>query len=372
AVLTQGQVIGVLQEQARPGDVVIAAAGGPPGDLLKVWDATGGRHCHLEFGFSCMGYEIPAALGVRLADAEPGTRVVSFLGDGTFLLAPTELVTAAQEGLAVTLVVPDNRGYQVIHRLQMLRSGREFGNEFRYRPEPLHLAAGDVAPAPGAPGSGAPRLEGDYLDLDLVQVAAGLGARACRATIAAEVCAAAGVDWVLLDLEHGAGGEEQVRDVVPAAGSYGVPTVVRVESAARIRMGRVLDSGAAGIMLPRMNTVDEVAEAVRHLRYPPAGDRGVATYNRACRFGLDPGALDRANSEVLGVVQIESAIAVGNAEAIAALDGVDVLFVGPRDLSHDLGVPGDLTAPAFTGAIEHVLAAGQRHGKACGLLVTDG
>jgi 4-hydroxy-2-oxoheptanedioate aldolase len=79
-------------------------------------------------------------------------------------------------------------------------------------------------------------------------------------------------------------------------------------------MGRVLDSGAAGIMLPRLNTVDEVAEAVRHLRYPPAGDRGVATYNRACRFGLDPGALDRANAEVLGV-------------------------------------PGDLTAPAFAEAI---------------------
>src|SRR4029077_10860856 len=148
----------------------------------KVWDATGGRHCHLEFGFSCMGYEIPAALGVRLADAEPGTRVVSFLGDGTFLLAPTELVTAAQEGLAVTLVVPDNRGYQVIHRLQLLRSGREFGNEFRYRAAPLQLAAGPAVPAPGAPRSTAPessagkapRLEGDYLSLDLVQVAAGL------------------------------------------------------------------------------------------------------------------------------------------------------------------------------------------------------
>ena len=104
-----------------------------------------------------MGYEIPAALGVRLADAEPGARVVSFLGDGTFLLAPTELVTAAQEGLAVTLVVPDNRGYQVIHRLQMLRSGREFGNEFRYRPEPLQLAA---VPAPQAPGDSAPRRRG--------------------------------------------------------------------------------------------------------------------------------------------------------------------------------------------------------------------
>ena len=179
AVLTQGQVIGVLQEHARPGDVVIAAAGGPPGDLLKVWDATGGRHCHLEFGFSCMGYEIPAAIGVRLAEPGPAARVVSFLGDGTFLLAPTELVTAAAEGLAVTLVVPDNHGYQVIHRLQMLRSGREFGNEFRYRTGPLQLAAGETTKAP--------RLEGDYLRLDLVQVAAGLGARACRVTTAAEL-----------------------------------------------------------------------------------------------------------------------------------------------------------------------------------------
>ena len=170
--------------------------------------------------------------------------------------------------------------------------------------------------------------------------------------LTAEVCAAAGVDWVLLDLEHGGGGEEQIRDVVPAAGSYGVPTVVRVESAARIRMGRVLDSGAAGIMLPRLDAVDEVAEAIRHLRYPPAGDRGVATYNRACRFGLDPGALDRADDEILGIVQIESAAAVGSAEEIAKLDGVDVLFVGPRDLSHDLGVPGDTAAPAFTEAID--------------------
>jgi 4-hydroxy-2-oxoheptanedioate aldolase len=190
--------------------------------------------------------------------------------------------------------------------------------------------------------------------------------------LAAEVCAAAGVDWVLLDLEHGAGGEEQIRDVVTATGSYGVPTVVRVESAARIRMGRVLDSGAAGIMLPRLNTVDDVAEAIRHLFYPPAGDRGVATYNRACRFGLDSGALDRANAEVLGVVQVESAAAVGDADQMAALDGVDVLFVGPRDLSHDLGVPGDLTAPAFIEAADHVLAACRRHGKASGLLVPDG
>ena len=188
----------------------------------------------------------------------------------------------------------------------------------------------------------------------------------------AEVCAASGFDWVLLDLEHGAGGEEQIRAVVPAAGSYGIPTVVRVEAAERIRIGRALDSGAAGIMLPRLDSASEVAAALMHLRYPPAGDRGVATYNRACRFGLDPAALDRADRETLCVVQIESAAAVAAADDIAALDGVDVLFIGPRDLSHDLGVPGDTTAPAYVEALDRVRAAARAHGKASGMLVADG
>ena len=190
--------------------------------------------------------------------------------------------------------------------------------------------------------------------------------------ISAEVCAAAGLDWVLLDLEHGAGGEDQLRDVVPAAGGYGVPTLVRVEAAERIRIGRVLDGGAAGIMLPGSTAPPRSPPRSPHLRYPPQGDRGVATYNRACRYGLDPGALDRANDEVLCVVQIESAAAVDAADDIAALDGVDVLFVGPRDLSHDLGVPGDITAPAYTQALDSVLEAAKRHGKAAGMLVADG
>jgi 3D-(3,5/4)-trihydroxycyclohexane-1,2-dione acylhydrolase (decyclizing) len=179
AVLTQGQLIGLLQEHARAGDTIIAAAGGPPGDLQKVWDATDGRHCHLEFGFSCMGYEIPAGIGVRLADPDRSHRVVSFLGDGTFLMAPTELVTAAQEGLPVTVVIPENHGYQVIHRLQMGRSGREFGNEFRYRTGPLDLESAKPA-----------RLDGEYLSVDLARIAAGLGARAVTASTADEVRAA--------------------------------------------------------------------------------------------------------------------------------------------------------------------------------------
>jgi 3D-(3,5/4)-trihydroxycyclohexane-1,2-dione acylhydrolase (decyclizing) len=180
AVLTQGQIIGLLQEHAQPGDTIIAAAGGPPGDLQKVWDATERRYCHLEFGFSCMGYEIPAALGVRLAVPDRSKRVLSFIGDGTFLMAPTELITALQERLPVTVVISENHGYQAIHRLQMWRSGREFGNEFRYRVDALALGNGEPEGKPD-------RLEGDYLPVDLVQIASGLGARAIRATTATEV-----------------------------------------------------------------------------------------------------------------------------------------------------------------------------------------
>jgi 4-hydroxy-2-oxoheptanedioate aldolase len=177
--------------------------------------------------------------------------------------------------------------------------------------------------------------------------------------ITAEVCAAAGVDWVLLDLEHGAGGEEQARDVVPAAASYRVPTVVRVESTDRIRAGRLLDVGATGIMFPRVDSAAQARECVRHLRYPPAGDRGVATYNRS-------------DTDVLGIVQIETLPALNAVDEIAALDGVDVLFVGPRDLSHALDVPGQTQAPAYRAALDRVIAAAKANGKAAGLLVPDG
>ena len=170
APISQAVLIGALNESARPGDTIIAAAGGPPGDLQKVWDATGERHCHLEFGFSCMGYELPATLGVRLAQGEHG-EVIALIGDGTFLMQPTELATAAQEGLKVTVVVSDNHGYQVIRRLQMHATGRHFGNEMRYRVGSL----------------GAGPLEGDYVRLDLVSVARGLGATVFAAETRDEV-----------------------------------------------------------------------------------------------------------------------------------------------------------------------------------------
>ena len=108
---------------ARAGDTIVAAAGSPPGDLLRLWDCTGGRNAHLEFGYSCMGYEIPASLGVRLAAAR-GREVYTFIGDGTYLMNPTELATAVQEGLKITVLISKNDGFQCIRDLQLRSSGQ--------------------------------------------------------------------------------------------------------------------------------------------------------------------------------------------------------------------------------------------------------
>lgn len=185
---------------------------------------------------------------------------------------------------------------------------------------------------------------------------------------AAEVMAAAGAEWVLLDLEHGGGTEEHVGPTAVATGAYGAATLVRVEQTDRIRIGRALDAGAAGVMLPRLSSAEEVREAVRHLRYPPEGDRGVATYNRAVRWGLDREALRRSDREAIAIVQIETIGALEEVEEIAAIDGVDVLFVGPLDLSYALGTPLDFDSEAFRAAVERVLAAASSAGICAGTL----
>ena len=189
--------------------------------------------------------------------------------------------------------------------------------------------------------------------------------------LAAEACALAGFDWLLLDLEHGAGGEDALVGQLLAAAAHDVPVIVRVESAERIRAGRVLDAGAAGVMFPRLDTEEEARDALAHLRYPPEGDRGVATYNRACGFGLRSDVLDTANDDVIAVVQVETLSALAHVDAIARAPGTDVLFVGPRDLSHALGVPGRFDAPEFREALERVVAATRAAGVAAGVLAAD-
>lgn len=189
--------------------------------------------------------------------------------------------------------------------------------------------------------------------------------------ISAEVCAISGADWVLIDLEHGSGTEAEAGQAILSAAAYGVPAIVRVESAERVRAGRVLDAGASGVMFPRISSAAEAREAIRHLHYPPLGDRGAATYNRQAAFGTDAEALDRSTGRVVGIIQIETAGALASVEAIAALPGVDVLFVGPVDLSYALEAPRDFDSDCYWAAIDRVLAAAEANGKAAGVLVPN-
>ena len=189
--------------------------------------------------------------------------------------------------------------------------------------------------------------------------------------LAAEACAIAGFDWLLADLEHGGGGESTLLAQLLAADAHQVPMLVRVESGDRIRAGRVLDLGAAGVMFPRLESATQVTQALEHTHYPPLGDRGVATYNRAYGFGLWPDRLDTANDRVACIIQIENRRAVEQIDEIAAVPGIDVLFIGPRDLSHDLGVPGDLTSPTYLAALKRVRAACDAAGIASGILTPD-
>jgi len=139
--LTQGQVIATLNEAVRPGDWIVAAAGYAPGDLLKLWRVAPGSHAHLEFGFSCMGHEIPAALGIRLHEGPEG-EVFVLIGDGTYLMGPSELVTAVQDGLKITVVLVDNGGFQSINGLAQGKAGVSVGNELRAREEGEQLPTG--------------------------------------------------------------------------------------------------------------------------------------------------------------------------------------------------------------------------------------
>ncbi len=168
----QGELIKILNDGAQEGDTILAAAGTPPGNLVNLWDATGGRNCHIEFGNSCMGYEIPGGIGVRMA--QPEGEVYVLIGDGTYLLSPSEIMTAVQEGLKLTVVISENHGFQSIRQLQMARTGRAFATEFRNRDKPTGL------------------LEGGYVEVDLAKIAEGLGAHVWKVTTPEEVRIAMG------------------------------------------------------------------------------------------------------------------------------------------------------------------------------------
>jgi 4-hydroxy-2-oxoheptanedioate aldolase len=189
---------------------------------------------------------------------------------------------------------------------------------------------------------------------------------------AAELCARAGYEWILIDLEHGGANEADLLGLLQAVEVGGSAALVRPQSGERLRIGRALDLGAQGIMIPRLDAAEQAREAVTFLRYPPAGVRGVALRARGAGLGsLGHTEIGTVNERIVGIVQIESVGALREADAIAAIDGVDVLFVGPADLSHSLGIPGQFGSARYREALETVVAACRAHGKSPGILVYD-
>jgi 4-hydroxy-2-oxoheptanedioate aldolase len=190
--------------------------------------------------------------------------------------------------------------------------------------------------------------------------------------VATEIAAQAGFDWLLVDLEHGAGSEATLLADLQAMSASSVGALVRVEVGERLRIGRVLDAGANGVMVPRIVSAEQAAEVARFLRYPPQGVRGVALGTRSAGFGrVAVGDVSTLNDNVVGVLQIETLESVEAVDAIAAIDGVDVLFIGPSDLSVALGVPGQLEHPRFRDALERIRAAARAHGKTVGTLLRN-
>lgn len=188
--------------------------------------------------------------------------------------------------------------------------------------------------------------------------------------LTAEIMGRAGYDWALIDLEHGAGDERDALAQMQALAGTAAAAVVRVESNARQRAHRVLDLGASGIMFPRIDTAEDAHAAVAAMRYPPHGVRGVAFSNRACEFGSAFQSYMQASLEsLLCIVQIETRESVANVEAIAEVDGVDVLFIGPSDLSQSFGVLGKFDHPDFRAAIERTVKAARCTGKHLGILL---
>jgi 3D-(3,5/4)-trihydroxycyclohexane-1,2-dione acylhydrolase (decyclizing) len=167
AGLAQTRALGVINETIDPSSVIVCAAGSLPGDLHRLWRTVEPKTYHMEYGFSCMGYEIAGAFGAALA--EPEREVYALVGDGSYLMLHSELVTSLQERRKITILLFDNHGFQCIHNLQRGHGSDGFGNEFRYRSE-------DTG-----------RLTGGYLPIDFAAHARALGAKAYKANSAEEL-----------------------------------------------------------------------------------------------------------------------------------------------------------------------------------------
>ena len=205
--------------------------------------------------------------------------------------------------------------------------------------------------------------------LEQGELALGIGIRQARSVDIAKIMKSCGYDWLFLDLEHGVMTLDAAAQIAVAALDAGVAPLVRVPSGQYWLATRALDGGALGIVMPHVDTPEEAAALVDRLRYPPAGHRSSGgAYPqfdyRAVAAGEATRALNAAN---LIVAMLETPRAIANAEAIAAVPGIDVLLIGTNDLTLEMGIPGELGHARVAEAYKAVVAACKRHGKHPGM-----
>jgi len=184
----------------------------------------------------------------------------------------------------------------------------------------------------------------------------------------AEICAGAGFDWILIDMEHAPNELPMVHHQLHAAAAYPVPVVVRAPWNDTVLIKRLLDVGVQTLLLPYVQNEAEARRAVAAVRYPPRGVRGVSTNSRANRFGRVTDYFKRAEDEICLILQMESRSALAQLEQIAAIDGVDGLFIGPQDLAADLGHLANPAHPEVQAVIADAIPRMKKTGKAAGIL----
>lgn len=187
----------------------------------------------------------------------------------------------------------------------------------------------------------------------------------------AEICGGLGYDWLLVDAEHGAQTLPGIADQLRAVDANPpCSAIVRVPNDDPIGIRQILDLGAQTIMVPMVETAEQAAALVKAARYPPQGERGIGGA-RAARWGRYPAYVAEANRQLCIILQIETAQALENIEAIAAIDGIDALFVGPVDLAASLGLLGESNFAALSEVTAGALGRIRATGKPCGILSRD-
>jgi 2-keto-3-deoxy-L-rhamnonate aldolase RhmA len=190
----------------------------------------------------------------------------------------------------------------------------------------------------------------------------------------AQIVKAAGADFILYDMEHSGADVETMKAQFASCRGIGLPAFVRVPATEYHFVARMLDAGALGIMVPMVETREQAERIVSFTRYPPAGRRGAA-FGVAPHDDYLPGSVTdkiaAANERTLVIALVETAVGIENVDAIAAVPGVDVVWLGHFDLTNFLGIPGEFTHPRYLKAVDDLVAACKRHGKTPGFMAAD-